>query len=430
MIRLYTALLYLLLPLAGARLWWRGRRQPGYRHHWRERLGDVPPVDAGGAALTWLHAVSVGEVRAAAPLVRALLRVHPDRRLLITTATPTGRATVRQLFGDRVRCAYLPWDLPFAVERFVARLRPACLIVMETELWPNLFHTVRARGVPLYLVNARLSARSFRAYRRARPLLCDTLACVTRIAAQAPTDAERFLALGARPDRIAVAGNLKFEHALPGDFASRCASLRETLGRQAWPWLAGSTHPGEEALLLSAHRRLLEDEPRAVLWLAPRHPERAAGVVAQCERAGFTVARFSRLRAQMSAGSGTDAQVVVVDVLGVLVYLYGMAPVAFIGGSLVARGGHNPLEALQAGCAVLTGRWTDNFAEVYAVLRAAGAVTLVDNEVALAEGVGELWRDGTRRARQVAAGQQVIEQRRGALARTLALIGETPPARV
>ncbi len=430
MIRLYTALLYLLLPLAGARLWWRGRRQPGYRRHWRERLGDVPPVDAGGAALTWLHAVSVGEVRAAAPLVRALLRVHPDRRLLITTATPTGRATVRQLFGDRVRCAFLPWDLPFAVERFVARLRPACLIVMETELWPNLFHTVRARGVPLYLVNARLSARSFRAYRRARPLLRDTLACVTRIAAQAPTDAERFRALGARPDRVAVAGNLKFEHALPGDFASRCASLRETLGRPAWPWLAGSTHPGEEALLLSAHRRLLEDEPRAVLWLAPRHPERAADVVAQCERAGFTVARFSRLREQRSAGSRTDAQVIVVDVLGVLVYLYGMAPVAFIGGSLAARGGHNPLEALQAGCAVLTGRWTDNFAEVYAVLRAAGAVTLVDNEVALAEGVGELWRDGTRRARQVAAGQRVIEQRRGALARTLALIGETPPARV
>ncbi len=426
MIRLYTFVLYFMLPWAFLRLWWRGFRQPAYRRHWRERLGDVAET-GGGAPVTWIHAVSVGEVRAAAPLVNALLQRHPRSPVLVTTTTPTGRETVAQLFGDRVRCCYLPWDLPFAIRRFLASVRVDKLIVLETELWPNLFSVLAQRGIPLYLVNARLSQRSFRGYRRIVPLARRTLACVTAIAAQSEGDARRFLALGAPQARVRHVGNLKYEMVLPDDFERRVQQLREHTGAGAPAWVAASTHPGEESIVLAVHRRLLVNLPDCRLWLVPRHPERVADVMQRCRQAGLSAVRYSGL-AEYAAdtdgpGSGPDTPpVIVVDVLGELVYLYGMAPVAFIGGSLVPRGGHNPLEALQAGCAVMTGRRTDNFADMYDELESAGGVTFVEDEATLFAALEALLLDDELRQRRLAGGKRVLDGKRGALAQTLALI--------
>jgi len=272
---LYSLLLYLLLPGVLLRLWIKGRRDPAYRRHWRERLGlDVPQGDR----VIWLHAVSVGEVRAAEPLVRALRVRYAGQALLVTVTTPTGRRTVRQLFGDEVSCRYLPYDLPGAVRRFLAALQPAMLVVMEVELWPNLYRGLAARGVPLYLVNARLSEKSWRAYRCLGGLTGETLRSVRHIAAQSAADRTRFVQLGARADRVSVTGNLKSDVRLPGDFHTRSRQLRERLADGQPVWIAASTHEGEEALVLEAHAELLRHCPQALLILAPRHRNAAAKV--------------------------------------------------------------------------------------------------------------------------------------------------------
>ena len=432
MIRVYTLLLYLALPLAFLRLWWRGFRLPGYRRYWRERLGVVNGFDDTSPAI-WLHAVSVGEVRAAAPLVNALLQRYPQSPLLLTTTTPTGRDTAMQLFGQRVRYAYLPWDLPFAVKRFLSSVRPGKAIVMETELWPNLFHQLKQGGIPLYLVNARLSDASLQGYRRIRPLTRSTLACVTGIAAQSDAAMKRFIMLGAAPDVVHHAGNLKYEAGLPEDFERYVGSLQRSFGQREAMWVAGSTHPGEEPVVLAVHQHLLRENPDCLLWLVPRHPERAAELVLLSERAGMRVVLYSEFLREgeglVTCPNPGRLQVIVVDVLGVLVYLYGLAPVAFLGGSLVSHGGHNPLEALQAGCAVVSGAHVDNFAEVYQQLDSAGAATHVTDEASLTKAITCLLGDGALRQQQLAAGEQVLKRNRGALARVLAMLAPSVIAR-
>ncbi len=423
---LYTFVLYLALPLAFLRLWWRGFRQPAYRQHWRERLGYVAEI-ANDAPLVWVHAVSVGEVRAAEPLVNALLQRHPQLLLLMTTTTPTGRETVARLFGDRVRCCYMPWDLPFAIRRFLSSIRPEKVIVLETELWPNLFRELKQRDIPLFLVNARLSDASLRGYRRMPSLVRGTLSCVTGIAAQSEVDAGRFMALGAPGNRVKYVGNLKYEVELRQDFELRLTGLRQQFGCCEPLWVAGSTHPGEEEIVLSVHRRLLARYPNCLLFLVPRHPERAADVVLLCQQAGMSVALYSDIagydQAKRSADPVPDQnQVVVVNVLGELIYLYGLASVAFIGGSLVLHGGHNPLEAVQAGCAVVSGEHVDNFADIYHQLESVGAVTCIENEDGLAKTIETLLGDAELRRRQLVAAEQVLAGNRGALARVLALI--------
>ncbi|VAW74864.1 3-deoxy-D-manno-octulosonic acid transferase [hydrothermal vent metagenome] len=403
------------MPLAFLRLWWRGFRQPAYRSHWRERLGYVSgPVE--NSDVVWIHAVSVGEVRAAAPLVNALLQRDPGAALLITTTTPTGRDTVAQLFSERVQCCYLPWDLPFVVQRFLSSFNPQKLIVMETELWPNLFHSVKQRGIPLYLVNARLSDASLRGYRRVLPLARKTLSCVTSIAAQSEADVSRFIALGAPEERVQCAGNLKYEVELPTDFDQRRSRLRQQFGQRTL-WVAGSTHPGEDPIMLSAHARLLQRYPDCLLLLVPRHPERAKEVAALCTQSGMRVVLYSELAELLSE----NTRVVVVDVLGELVYLYGLAPLAFIGGSLVPHGGQNPIEALQAGCAVISGEHVENFADSYRELECAGAVSCIKAEADLVKVVDDLLGDAELRQRQLVAAEQVLDGNRGALGRVLAL---------
>ncbi len=378
--------------------------------------------------MTWIHAVSVGEVRAAAPLIDALLQSDPQSSLLITTTTPTGREMANQLFGERVSYAYLPWDLPFAVRRFLARVRPVKAIVMETELWPNLFRALKQRDIPLYLVNARLSDASLRGYRRVPSLARETLACVTGVAAQSETDAERFVQIGMAAQKVIRAGNLKYEIDLPADYEQRLECLRRRFNGREPVWVAASTHPGEEDMVLEAHEQLLERYPESILLLVPRHPVRAAEVAGLCQRAGMAGMLYSGLEDNTRAtGCEPDqalnaSQVVVVDVLGELTYLYGLAPAAFIGGSLVPHGGHNPLEALQADCAVITGSHTGNFEDIYRQLEADAAVTRIVEKGALAGELEKVLGDSELRQHQLAAGRQVLDKNRGALVRVKALL--------
>ena len=407
--RLYTGLLYAAVPVVLARLLWRGRRDPHYRQRWRERFGYGPVVGGGGI---WLHAVSVGEVRAAEPLVRELLERCPGVPLHLTTVTPTGAGLAARLFGERITSSYLPWDLPGAVGRFLDRVRPALALVMESELWPNLFHACGARGIPLCLLNARLSALSLQRYRRVVGLARATLGNATLVAARGPADAQRFLQLGA--DGVRVVGNLKFEQPAAGPAPPAVQRWRG--GRPVW--LAASTHAGEEGQVLEAFAGLGGD---VALLLVPRHPERAQEVRALCRKQGFDAALSSE-------GGDAGSAVMVVDSLGDLPALFAAADVAFLGGSLVPHGGHNPLEAAAVGVPVVTGPAVANFEDVYRSLEDVGAARRVDDAGALAAAV-RLWLDdGSARLRAGAAGRAVMRQSRGALAATLALIEPLLPA--
>ncbi len=412
---IYSFILYLMLPGELLRLWRRGARVPGYRRHWGERFGFIAAAQT--RRTLWIHAVSVGEVRAAEPLVRALRRRWPDRDITVTTTTPTGRETVESVFGSAVRCMYLPYDLPGAVRRFLQRLSPSVALVMETEIWPNLYHALRARNIPLLLVNARVSESSLRRYRMLGGLARASLRCARHIAAQGEPDAERFLALGADRQRVSVTGNLKFDSTLPHDFDERVAEVREKLATDRPIWIAGSTHPGEEEQLLEAQRRVLDRVPDALLIVVPRHPERAGQVLSLCERAGFGFRLYSQL-----TGVRAGESLVIVDVLGVLAALYAVAGVAFIGGSLVHSGGHNPLEALLAGTAVVSGLRVENFRLIYQDMLEQGAVSMVETAADLADTVSGWFSDELSRQAVVTAGRSLIEQRRGAVVRTMELL--------
>ncbi|HEY1069886.1 MAG TPA: 3-deoxy-D-manno-octulosonic acid transferase, partial [Thermomonas sp.] len=304
---LYSAALYLLVPVTLYHLVWRGFRQRAYFQRWDERYASYP--QAMPAAPLWLHAVSVGEVNAAAPLVDRLRALRPDLPLVITTITPTGSERVRALWGDAIIHVYLPYDLPGAVGRFLERFRPALALIVETELWPNLLFGCRERGIPTYILNARLSARSLRGYRVLGPLIRRALGSVHRVAAQSEDDARRFLALGARPEALQVTGNLKFDMA-EVDAAGFAADFRAALGNPRPVWIAASTHEHEEAAVLEAHRRLCATHPEALLLWAPRHPERFRAAVQGAREAGFAVACRS-----VDGWPASGTQVFVIDTL-------------------------------------------------------------------------------------------------------------------
>ncbi len=415
----YSLLLYLLLPAVLLRLWYKGRKLPAYRRHWSERFGYTTQACPG---VIWLHAVSVGEVRAAATLLAALRVRDPRREVLVTVTTPSGRDMVVSLLGERVHCRYLPYDLPAAGRRFLDAWRPSVAIFLERELWPNLYASLAARAIPLYLVNARLNVRSLAWYRRFPALMRPTLNAVRRVAAQSEGDRQRLVSLGMAAERISVSGNLKFAARLPQDFSRQVARLKARLQTASPLWIAASTHPGEETLLLQAHTLLRRQFPQARLLLAPRHPERAAGLLAQC-RALAPSCELS------SAAAASTASVVLVDELGLLLAGYALADVAFVGGTLVAAGGHNPLEALMGETPVVVGPCHGNFAELYRQLQSLGSVqTAVDaTEVALQVGV---WlADPKARARAVEAAQVWVEENRQVLQRVLQVIGAPPDYR-
>jgi 3-deoxy-D-manno-octulosonic-acid transferase len=413
--KLYTVLLYLLAPLVLLRLAWRGLRAPDYWRRWPERFAFIEP--ALGKQVIWIHAVSVGEVQAAVPVVHALLNRHPDYSLLVTTVTPTGSARVTTLFGGEVAHVYAPYDLPGAVARFFERVRPQLAIVMETELWPNLFHQCRQRAIPLLLVNARLSARSVAGYRRVRSLAAETLAAVTEIAAQSEADAGRFESIGARAATITVTGNLKFEQRIPSSLLERAEVLRREWGVSRPVWIASSTHEGEDELLLDVYQQLRKQYSDCLLVLVPRHPERFESVAALCRARGYNTV----LRTDHGACS-TETQVYVGNTMGDLPLLYAASDVAFVGGSLVASGGHNPLEPAALGIPVISGPHVSNFIEICSLLVDAGAAVQVADTGELLQIVSRWLGDANERHRVGQLGREVIEKNRGALQAVMTII--------
>lgn len=414
---LYTLLAYLLVPLYAGWMLWRGLRERGWWGHFGERLGfGRYPRDRAAAAAIWVHAVSVGEVQAAAALVGRLGEQFPGRPIILTTVTPTGAERARALFAETVCVRYLPFDLPGPVRRFLDGAQPGLAVVLETEIWPNLFQACVARGIPLIIASARLSERSARRYRRWRGLLGSALGEGVWIEAQTEADAARFLAIGASPARTAVAGSLKFDLELPADLLARGRVLRDEQAPARPLWVAGSTHRGEEALVLAAHRRVREQLPNALLLLAPRHAARFGEVAAWLEREAVPHERRSTGRA-----AAAGAEVLLLDTLGELIACYAAADVAFVAGSLTPVGGHNLLEPAALGRPIVTGPYHFNAPEVLRALREAGAVEVVSDADSLAGAVLALLADGERRARVGALGRAAIERNRGSLERLIAL---------
>lgn len=404
-----------MLPWVLLRLWLKGFRVPGYRRHWRQRFGFGSPNAVKD--VIWVHAVSVGEVRAAQALIQSLLSDATGRPILMTTTTPTGRDTAQRLFGQTVSYRYLPYDLPASVRRFLKSVRPAAAVIMETEIWPNLYHQLHQGRVPLLLLNARLSRASLKGYLKLPGLSRAAIHCVVRIAAQSEQDARRFVRLGASRQQLSVVGNLKFEGQLPADFDQRISVLKNKLGSGRFIWVAGSTHEGEEPQVLEAHKGILQKYSDALLLIVPRHPPRAKEIGLLCQQAGMVFEYFSSMSAPLEG-----ARVVIVDTLGDLAYLYGLAKAAYVGGSLTDKGGHNPVEALLAGAPVITGPSVCNFQAVYQELVNAGAVEMIRTETALADRVCSWFVDELQRDAAAEAGLRVIDKNRGALQRSLVLL--------
>lgn len=409
---LYSAALYVLVPVTVYHLIWRGFRHADYFQRWNERYAAYrePPL----AGTIWVHAVSVGEVNAAAPLVNALLERALPGRVLVTSITPTGSARVRALWGDRVEHVYLPYDLPGMVRRFLDHYRPHIALVMETELWPNLLFGLRDHGIPAYIVNGRLSERSLRGYRVLRALVGRALRTLRAVLAQSQGDALRFERLGAVRPR--VTGNLKFDVASDASADAFARDVCRRIGPRR-VWIAASTHPDEEAPVLAIHRRLRQRWPDLLLLWAPRHPERFRPAIQQAIDAGWKVATR-----KLTHTPGAEDAVFVIDTLGELGGFYHCADVAFVGGSLQPIGGHNLLEPAAAGCAVVTGPHLHNFSDIARQMSEAGALRIGGDADALAADIEALLSDDQAREAAAAAGRRLVEQGRGALQRTLEAI--------
>lgn len=419
---LYSAFLYLLLPFIVLRMFLRSRRAPAYRRRMAERCGyfDLPDWVAESPVI-WVHAVSVGETLAAAPVIETLLRDWPGHAVVVTTTTPTGSDRVRALFGERVFHVYLPWDIPGAVRRFVAAIDPRLLVIMETELWPNVLHLCHERGCPVILANARLSARSARGYARFGSLTRRMLGQLRVVACQSQADGERFLALGLPPEALRVTGSIKFDLDLDEALRQQAGSLRESLQRPVL--LGSSTHASEEDTILDAFARVCETIPDTLCLLVPRHPERFDSVYALCAERGLRVVR----RSSGNAVESTD-QVLLGDTMGELRLLSGVATVAVIGGSFIEHGGQNVLEAAAWGVPVVSGPHMFNFTEITALLLEAGAMIQLASAEELVGCLPGLMADADRRRRMGEAGVTVVQANRGARERLLAIIREVCPA--
>ncbi|TNE97448.1 MAG: 3-deoxy-D-manno-octulosonic acid transferase [Gammaproteobacteria bacterium] len=406
---IYSQLIRLLLPFILVRLWWNGRRAPELRRNWQERLGMVSPAEG---AVVWVHAVSVGETIAAGPMVRRLLARNPGITILMTAMTDTGLAQAQKMFGNQVRYAYAPYDTPGAIRRFLNRAQPKILVIMETEIWPNMIRQCRNLKVPVFLINARLSERSARGYERVKGLAAPIMKSISWVAAQAEKDAERFRRIGVAPDKVDVTGSVKFDVDIPESVRQASIDLRERLmGRPVW--VAGSTHGGEDAQLLAAHKKVLKVHPQALLVIVPRHPERFEPVAEKVVKAGLSLARRSR------GDDPSEAAVYLGDTMGELMMLYGASDMAFVGGSLIERGGHNPLEPAAWGIPVFSGPHVFNFETIYQRLLNDSGVKLVADSDELSNHVTQLFENEAERQAIGSRALSVVEKNRGALDRVV-----------
>ncbi len=417
MLIIYSLCLYLVTPLLVGFLWLRSLRAPEYRQRILERFGILPPgLDSG---YIWLHSVSVGETVAVAPLARLLQKRYPGKRLLVTTMTPTGSDQVQRSFSGTVDHVYAPYDLPGSVRRFLDRTRPSICIIMETELWPNVLQQCDRRGIPTVLINARLSAGSAAGYARVAGIANLMMSKLDAVAVQHASDGQRFVDLGLAPGKLQITGSIKFDHDIAPEVREATTRLRhEWQGASKRPvWIAASTHLGEDEIILQAHQLLLDQGLAALLILVPRHPERFEDVYRLCDQAGMQVSRRSARQPVAS-----DTQVVLGDTMGELAALYGACDIAFVGGSLVPRGGHNPIEPAAWGLPVLTGPHMFNFLDITEQLKERGGLKEVHNAEQIAAGVQSILTDSKAHAEAGAANHAVVEENRGATERQLAII--------
>jgi 3-deoxy-D-manno-octulosonic-acid transferase len=410
---LYTILFYLLLPFVFLRLIWRSRHLPGYRYRLKERLGFYPFTLKQSI---WVHAVSVGETIAAIPLIKLLKTHYPHLPILITTMTPTGAERVKAAFGDEVYHAYLAYDLPLAVKRFLNAMHPVMAIFMETELWPNLLAECHHRNIPMCLLNARMSAKSAHGYRKTNGLIRGMLQRMSVIAANSANDAERFIQLGADRNKVHVTGNIKFDLELSVDLLTKSRELRMALGQERFIWIAASTHDGEEAIILAAQQKLVEVQKNALLILVPRHPDRFDAVAKNAEQL------FKIQRRTQTKTCQPDTAVYLGDTMGELLLMYGAADAAFVGGSLIERGGHNILEPAALSKAILTGPHVFNFAEINQLFLDNQALIRVHDSDSLGEELIKLAKNLAQRENLGKRASEVMAANRGSLMRQLRLV--------
>ena len=417
MLKLYTALLYLSLPFVLLRLLWRSIKAPAYRQRWQERFGLFDTRPEPGAI--WVHAVSVGETQAVEPLVRQLLKKHPDIPIVLTTSTPTGSERALRLFGDTVFHVYYPYDLPWCIRNFLERVRPRALLMVETEIWPNMLTLCQQGGIPTLLANGRLSERSARGYARLGAFTRQTFAKISMLAVQAQLDADRFISLGIPRERVRVTGSIKFDMNIPASVQEQTQVVRRAWGEGRPVWVAASTHEGEEEQVLQAHRTVLATLPEALLVLVPRHPERFDRVAGLVDKRGLKLVRRSSNRP-----CAPDTQVYFGDSMGELPVFLGAADMAFIGGSLAKIGGHNMLEASAQGVAVTFGPHVFNFPAIADLLQREGAAVQIHDDRELGRLVIEWLADASRRTSVGENGRRVVESNRGALEQLLMLVEE------
>ncbi|QYJ78786.1 lipid IV(A) 3-deoxy-D-manno-octulosonic acid transferase [Shewanella acanthi] len=411
---LYSALLYLLSPLLIVYLAFRAIKSPDYRGRWGERFG-LSRLDKTDLLI---HSVSMGETLAAIPLIRQILQTHPELKLTVTTTSPTGSAEVRKAFGNTVQHCYLPFDLPLCIGRFLSQLSPRAMVIMETELWPNLLAIASKRGVGLMLANARLSAKSAAQYAKYPKLTQPMLQALDLIAVQSEDEAKRFIDLGIDAEKVTVCGSLKFDLFISAERIAAAKELRLSWGRDAAPvWVAGSVHPGEFDAVLTAHRLVLAKWPDALLIMAPRHPEQFNALAELVAGKGFESVRRSE-GGELSA----NTQVLVGDTMGELLTFYGAADQAFVGGSLIVHGGHNPLEPVAMAVPVMVGPNHRDFAQITQMLNEAGSLRIVASAKELAEDLIHYFESPVLRKDAAQAGLKVVAANRGAVQRQFALV--------
>lgn len=412
---LYRILIYLALPFAFIRLWWRGRKNAAYRQRWSERLGFFKPLAVQGGI--WIHGVSFGEIVMATPLIKALIAQSNGTPVIVTTMTITGSDQVKKVFGDTVFHIHLPYDTLCSVKQFFNKTNPSVALILETEIWPNYYHECKKRNIPLYMINARISPVAMKRYECIRSLIKTTLAQTHFIAAQSEQDKQRFLALGADPKKIERIGNLKFDITLPEDMVEKGKALRQELGISRKVWIAASTHEGEEEIILGLHRKIREVIPEALLILVPRHPERFDKIADLINTHHFSLARRSKQQYVTS-----DTAVYLGDTMGEMLLLYAASDIAVVCGSIKPIGGHNSLEAAALGVPIIVGPYTNSCEEVTAQLKEAGALLQFEDSALIGETVQDLLLNDIKRAEMGNAGLRAVSENAGVLKRVVGMV--------
>jgi len=413
----YNFLFHLLLPFLPLRLLWRSRKNAAYRKRWNERFAFYRKPHLQQSI--WVHAVSLGEVVAATPLVKALAKQYPTTPIVFTTMTPTGAAEMQKAFpatlnNKQIIQKYVPYDYQWAVKKFLKHFNPQFLVILETELWPNILHYCHQQKRPIFLVNARLTEKSFASYYKVRAFTKSMLDNITKIVAQSKKDAEYFSKLGVAEDKLTIAGNIKFAITVPTDIKLQGHQLRQQLGRERPVWIAASTHQDEEKIVLAAFKKILQQLPDALLIIAPRHPERFDEVAVLCHEQNFNIVRYSQN--EICAAS---TNIILADVMGQLLLFYAASDVAFVGGSLVPVGGHNILEAAAFALPIVVGPHTKTLADVKTIFETAGGLIIVNDDKELAEKIILLFKNPNLRQTHGSIAYNILEQNRDVLDRIL-----------